>query len=90
MPILYPESGFDMLPLFKKFQIGYIKRISLDLIAHWLRGKNQQVETDYITLGIGSTFEVAGFGLPVILPVTLIYAFRPLDNSGSLELTFNF
>ena len=90
VPILYPESGFDMLPLFKKFQIGYIKRISLDLIAHWLRGKNQQVETDYITLGIGSTFEVAGFGLPVILPVTLIYAFRPLDNSGSLELTFNF
>ncbi|MBF88121.1 MAG: hypothetical protein CMG75_00405 [Candidatus Marinimicrobia bacterium] len=90
VPIFYPESGFDMVPMLKKIQLGYVKRISFDLFFHWLRGKNEEVRTDFITVGFGSTFEVAGFGFPIVLPVTLFYAYRPLKNSGSLELTVDF
>lgn len=90
VPVLYPEAGFDILPFLKGFRFGYIKRLSLDVIAHWLRGSSEADHTDYLTLGLGATFDMAGFDLPLVLPITLIYAYNPLNNSGSLELNIDF
>jgi hypothetical protein len=89
-PLLYPEAGFDMLPFFRWFRFGYVKRVSLDLRAHWLRGKDEGAEIDYLTVGAGGTFDVGGFHLPFTLPVTLLYAYRPLERTGGVEVMIDF
>ena len=89
-PLLYPESGIDMVPFLKWFRFGYLKRVSFDFRAYWLRGEDEGIETDYFTIGSGITFDVTGFHLPFILPVTFLYAYRPIERIGGLEVLVDF
>tara|TARA_B100001123_G_scaffold304723_1_gene340307 strand:+ start:2784 stop:5669 length:2886 start_codon:yes stop_codon:yes gene_type:complete len=89
-PLLYPESGIDLVPFLRWLRFGYLKRVSLDLRAHWLRGEEEEGEADYFTIGSGMTFDVTGFHLPFILPVTFLYAYRPLEGIGALEVLVDF
>ena len=89
-PLLYPESGTDLVPFLSWLRFGYLKRVSLDFRAHWLRGVDEGGETDYFTIGSGMTIDVTGFQLPFILPVTLMYAYRPMEGIGGLEVFVNF
>lgn len=89
-PLLYPDGGLDMIPLFGRLRFGYVKRVSADLLGQWLKGSDKDVTKNYFTVGIGTTLDVSGFHLPMVVPISLIYAYKPLEKRGGLEFRLSF
>ena len=89
-PLFYPDRGFDILPLVGWLKFGYVKRVSLNMFGEWMRGSDGIVTQDYFTIGAGFTIEASAFDLPFMLPLTILYAYRPIESVGSVEFRLFF
>lgn len=90
IPVAYPDGGIDKLPLLGWFRLGYVKRISLTVFGDLLRGEDPGGVRDYLTIGLAATLESSVLHLPFILPVSLVYAYRPQEGEGEFRISLEF
>jgi len=60
------------------------------MFGEWMSGSDGKVAQDYLTIGAGFTIEASAFDLPFILPLTILYAYRPTEGVGSVEFRLFF
>ncbi len=82
-PLFYPD--WDILG------IAYLKRVSGSIFTDWMRGWNDGKTTDYLTIGLALTFEPGGIlDLPLPMPISVIYSYRPDEKKGKIGFSVDF